>query len=111
MPDVDRLPRGVVGQAPLPKEPLQPQLVHRQQGLLDGRVVVGGVEVEEVYGGHPGVREHPNARNWNFWPKPQHLPAKERLRMVSNSSRLLGQSLSVRAKIGIEYRKSTASTR
>lgn len=56
VPDVDCLPRGVVGQAPLAKESLRPQLMHRPQSFLNRRVVVGGVEVEEVHRRHADAR-------------------------------------------------------
>lgn len=54
VPDVDDLPRRVVGQAPHPEEPLGSQLVHRSQGFLDGRVVVGGMQVKQVHRRQPG---------------------------------------------------------
>ena len=42
------LPRRVVGNPPLPEQPLFAQLVNREKGFLERRVVVGGVQVKEV---------------------------------------------------------------
>ena len=43
VPDVDRLPGGVVRNAPHTKQPLRLELVYRPQGIHDGCVVIRGV--------------------------------------------------------------------
>lgn len=53
MPNVHSFPRRVVGQTPLVEQAFYPQFMHRPQRFFEGRVVVGGVKVEQLHRWHP----------------------------------------------------------